>query len=53
MGIVGALVSFLILGEMVSVFHLIKYEVGCKSVTYNLNNVEVLSFYPYFLGLLS
>jgi hypothetical protein len=41
---VGTLVSFLTLGEMVSVF-LIKYYVGYKFITYSLYNVEIYSFY--------
>jgi hypothetical protein len=41
---VGTLILFLILGGMVSVFT-IKYDVGCRVVTYGLYNVEVHSFY--------
>jgi hypothetical protein len=46
-GIVGTLVSFLILGEMFQ-FCSIKYDVGYRFVIYSLYNLEVHSFYFKF-----
>jgi hypothetical protein len=43
-GRVCILVSFLSLGEIVSVFPT-KYEVGYKLIIYSLFNIEVHSFY--------